>query len=103
MVTQNVDRLHHKAGSMNVIELHGSGYIVKCLNCPYEIDRFKLQDILMKNNPSMKSSFDMIRPDGDVELSKVSLSVKSTSIYTAASYNTCFFFKGDETLFYNET
>ncbi|OWR55014.1 hypothetical protein KGM_206876 [Danaus plexippus plexippus] len=70
VVTQNVDRLHHKAGSMNVIELHGSGYIVKCLNCPYEIDRFKLQDILMKNNPSMKSSFDMIRPDGDVELSK---------------------------------
>ncbi|XP_032526828.2 NAD-dependent protein deacylase Sirt4 [Danaus plexippus] len=70
VVTQNVDRLHHKAGSTNVIELHGSGYIVKCLNCPYEIDRFKLQDILMKNNPSMKSSFDMIRPDGDVELSK---------------------------------
>ncbi|CAG9559037.1 unnamed protein product [Danaus chrysippus] len=70
VVTQNVDRLHHKAGSENVIELHGTGYIVKCLNCPYEIDRFKLQDILMKNNPGMKSSFDMIRPDGDVELSK---------------------------------
>ncbi len=23
VVTQNIDRLHHKAGSQNVIELHG--------------------------------------------------------------------------------
>lgn len=70
VVTQNVDRLHHKAGSENVIELHGTGYIVKCMKCPYEIDRFKLQDILLKNNPSMESSFNMIRPDGDVDLSQ---------------------------------
>lgn len=71
IVTQNVDRLHHKAGSENVIELHGTGYIVKCMTCPYEIDRFKLQDILLKNNPSMESSFSTIRPDGDVDLSQV--------------------------------
>ncbi|CAG4933257.1 unnamed protein product [Colias eurytheme] len=70
IVTQNVDRLHHKAGSDNVIELHGTGYIVKCLNCPYEIDRFKLQEELLRKNPAMESSFGMIRPDGDVELSK---------------------------------
>ncbi|XP_034828275.1 NAD-dependent protein deacylase Sirt4 isoform X1 [Maniola hyperantus] len=70
VVTQNVDRLHHKAGSQNVIELHGTGYIVKCMNCPYEIDRFELQEILLKSNPSMHGSFNMIRPDGDVELSK---------------------------------
>ncbi|XP_050353077.1 NAD-dependent protein deacylase Sirt4 [Nymphalis io] len=70
VVTQNVDRLHHKAGSENIIELHGTGYIVKCMKCPYEIDRFKLQEILLNNNPSMESSFNMIRPDGDVELSK---------------------------------
>ncbi|CAH4027820.1 NAD-dependent protein deacylase Sirt4-like [Pieris brassicae] len=70
VVTQNVDRLHHKAGSRNVIELHGSGYIVKCLNCPYQIDRFQLQDELLHSNSDMESSFSMIRPDGDVELSK---------------------------------
>ncbi|XP_023943758.2 NAD-dependent protein deacylase Sirt4 [Bicyclus anynana] len=70
VVTQNVDRLHHRAGSENVIELHGSGYVVKCLNCPYEIDRFELQEILLKMNPSMQASINMIRPDGDVELSK---------------------------------
>ncbi|XP_047538078.1 NAD-dependent protein deacylase Sirt4 [Vanessa atalanta] len=70
VVTQNVDRLHHKAGSENIIELHGTGYIVKCMKCPYEIDRFKLQEILLNNNPGMESSFNMIRPDGDVDLSK---------------------------------
>ena len=71
VVTQNVDRIHNKSGSYNVIELHGTGYIVKCLKCPYEIERSELQEILMQTNPNMKSSFDMIRPDGDVELSKV--------------------------------
>ncbi|XP_047032646.1 NAD-dependent protein deacylase Sirt4-like [Helicoverpa zea] len=68
IVTQNVDRLHHKAGSENVIELHGTGYIVKCLKCPYEISREELQVELMKNNQYMESSFTMIRPDGDVDL-----------------------------------
>ncbi|KAL5657306.1 hypothetical protein ACJX0J_030469, partial [Zea mays] len=32
MVTQNVDRLHHRAGS-NPLELHGSVYEVICLEC----------------------------------------------------------------------
>lgn len=71
VVTQNVDRLHHKAGSQNIIELHGTGYIVKCLKCPYEVSRSELQETLTKNNPDMTSNFDMVRPDGDVELSVV--------------------------------
>ncbi|KAM3963946.1 LOW QUALITY PROTEIN: NAD-dependent protein deacylase Sirt4 [Aphomia sociella] len=70
IVTQNVDRLHHKAGSKNVIELHGTGYIVKCLHCPYVISRSELQDELLKNNPDMESNIGMIRPDGDVDLTK---------------------------------
>ena len=32
IVTQNVDRLHHKAGSINVVELHGRGDVVACIN-----------------------------------------------------------------------
>ncbi len=36
IVTQNVDGLHQKAGSMNVIELHGNIQKVKCLNCQNE-------------------------------------------------------------------
>jgi len=33
LVTQNVDGLHHAAGSRNVIELHGSVWRARCLTC----------------------------------------------------------------------
>ena len=36
IVTQNVDGLHQKAGSKNVIELHGNIEKIKCLNCEHE-------------------------------------------------------------------
>ncbi|XP_037724753.1 NAD-dependent protein deacylase Sirt4 [Drosophila subpulchrella] len=68
VVTQNVDRLHSKAGSQNVVEVHGSGYVVKCLSCEYRIDRHELQSILATLNPAFKDAPDMIRPDGDVEI-----------------------------------
>lgn len=32
IITQNVDGLHQKAGSKNVIELHGALHKVKCTN-----------------------------------------------------------------------
>ncbi|XP_068623316.1 NAD-dependent protein deacylase Sirt4-like [Battus philenor] len=70
IVTQNVDKLHHKAGSKNIIELHGSGYLVKCLQCSYEVSRSELQHKMNKENPGMESSITMVRPDGDVELSE---------------------------------
>ena len=33
VITQNVDSLHQKAGSMNVLELHGSGSRYYCMEC----------------------------------------------------------------------
>lgn len=33
VVTQNIDGLHQKAGSRNVLELHGSVHRNKCMNC----------------------------------------------------------------------
>ena len=33
IVTQNIDGLHQKAGNKNVIELHGSIYRNRCINC----------------------------------------------------------------------
>jgi len=36
IVTQNVDGLHQKSGSKNVIELHGNIEKIKCLNCENE-------------------------------------------------------------------
>lgn len=68
-MTQNVDGLHTKAGSKNVIELHGTGFKVMCLNCDNKIDRKLLQIKLDKLNSSIKHVSKKIRPDGDVELS----------------------------------
>lgn len=70
IVTQNVDRLHTKAGSKNVIELHGSAFNVMCLGCDNTIDRHHFQTILEELNPNMKGTTNMIRPDGDVEIPK---------------------------------
>ena len=33
LITQNIDRLHHKAGNQEVIELHGRATEVECLTC----------------------------------------------------------------------
>lgn len=33
LVTQNVDRLHHRAGSKRVLELHGTLWELRCLLC----------------------------------------------------------------------
>ncbi|XP_072750635.1 NAD-dependent protein deacylase Sirt4 [Anoplolepis gracilipes] len=70
IVTQNVDNLHSKAGSKKVIELHGTAFRVMCLNCDNKICRYELQEIFQKLNPSMTAITQMIRPDGDVELSQ---------------------------------
>ncbi|XP_011640506.1 NAD-dependent protein deacylase Sirt4-like isoform X2 [Pogonomyrmex barbatus] len=70
IVTQNVDNLHSKAGSKKIIELHGTAFNVICLNCNHKICRHELQKVFQKLNPSMIATAEMIRPDGDVELSQ---------------------------------
>lgn len=73
IITQNVDRLHSKAGNKNVTELHGSGYTVMCLGCDYRIDRHEFQQILdTLNTKILDLSEGGIRPDGDVVISQVS-------------------------------
>lgn len=37
LVTQNVDGLHHRAGSKHVIELHGRLDIARCVNCEFNV------------------------------------------------------------------
>jgi NAD-dependent deacetylase len=39
LATQNVDRLHHAAGSRNVVELHGNLCEVRCTGCAAVLDR----------------------------------------------------------------
>lgn len=68
IITQNVDRLHHKAGSQHVVELHGTSYIVKCLNCGFKFSRYLLQKKFKEVNPNFHVMSDEIRPDADVDI-----------------------------------
>jgi len=38
LITQNVDGLHHLAGSKNVIRLHGDIWILRCTKCGFEAE-----------------------------------------------------------------
>ncbi|MEU0496002.1 NAD-dependent protein deacetylase [Mycobacterium sp. NPDC006124] len=51
VVTQNVDLLHTKAGSENVVDLHGTYAQVVCLDCGFTMTRARLADELEALNP----------------------------------------------------
>ncbi|OJT23172.1 NAD-dependent deacetylase [Archangium sp. Cb G35] len=68
LITQNVDRLHHAAGSQRVIELHGALAQVRCLDCEAIEPRVELQERLRALNPGFAERTAELRPDGDAEL-----------------------------------
>jgi NAD+-dependent protein deacetylase sirtuin 4 len=68
VITQNVDRLHHAAGSRQVIELHGALAEVVCLACGVRERRERLQGRLEALNPGFAPTVMELRPDGDAEL-----------------------------------
>ncbi|PWA37222.1 sirtuin 2 [Artemisia annua] len=81
MITQNIDRLHHRAGS-SPVELHGTVHIVTCLYCGFSISRESFQDQLNSLNPKWAAAIESLaydsnsdksfgmkqRPDGDIEI-----------------------------------
>jgi len=68
LVTQNVDRLHHVAGSRRVIELHGALAETVCLDCGCIEDRDRLQERMRELNPSWLDGPSPMAPDGDADL-----------------------------------
>ena len=68
LVTQNVDRLHQRAGQRNIIDLHGRLDLVVCLECGNKSPRSQLQRSLIKLNPLLQHRIAGIRPDGDAGL-----------------------------------
>jgi NAD+-dependent protein deacetylase sirtuin 4 len=70
IITQNVDRLHHRAGSRAVVELHGALAEVRCLGCGALTDRDGLQRRLADANAAWLSDRGAVAvaPDGDAEL-----------------------------------
>jgi NAD-dependent deacetylase sirtuin 4 len=68
LVTQNVDRLHHKAGSSHLVELHGALAEVRCLDCGDLSARDALQARLLDMNPHFQAHRHEPAPDGDAEI-----------------------------------
>ena len=69
IVTQNVDRLHHKGGSRRVTELHGALAEVGCLACGALEPRDALQVRILALNPGWTARKVPTAPDGDADLS----------------------------------
>lgn len=74
LVTQNVDRLHQKAGSQAVIDLHGRIDQVVCLACGACSERSQLQQRLLAMNPQYVGLGADIAPDGDADLERIDFS-----------------------------
>jgi len=68
VITQNVDRLHQRAGSQRVIDLHGRLDQVKCLDCGHVTAREAIQNWIETHNELPNTSALTLRPDGDADL-----------------------------------
>jgi NAD-dependent SIR2 family protein deacetylase len=68
IITQNVDRLHQRAGSRRVVELHGALADVLCLDCGARAERALLHERLLEANPDWRHLMAETSPDGDAVL-----------------------------------
>jgi NAD-dependent SIR2 family protein deacetylase len=68
IITQNVDGLHHRAGSRNVVELHGSLGRLRCMDCRRIESRAGFQERLLAHNPGFAGWNATTAPDGDAEV-----------------------------------
>ncbi len=70
VITQNVDRLHQRAGTGDVIDLHGTLDRVRCLGCGREAARDDVHTSIREANPAYAEAVSgrALRPDGDVDV-----------------------------------
>jgi len=73
VITQNVDSLHHKAGSSSVIDLHGRLDTVMCMGCGLRGSRIALHERIASVNAGWEGAATRINPDGDVDLPESSV------------------------------
>jgi NAD-dependent SIR2 family protein deacetylase len=74
LATQNVDGLHHVAGSRNVVDLHGRLDLVRCMSCEQRLPRAELQQALQRDNPAWSTLAARLAPDGDADLEAMDFS-----------------------------
>jgi NAD-dependent deacetylase len=60
VLTTNTDRLHQRAGSKHVIEMHGTLYELRCTRCELLLKRTKLDDIEIP--PRCRACNSVLRP-----------------------------------------
>ena len=70
LLTQNVDGLHQRAGSANVVDLHGRLDTVRCLGCGDLTAREAMQARLAAANPDRVDTVAAFAPDGDADLDR---------------------------------
>lgn len=68
VVTQNVDRLHQRAGTRAVNDLHGRADRVVCMGCGYRCERDEVHDRCADMNPDFRRFTAETAPDGDADL-----------------------------------
>ncbi|MDN5670309.1 MAG: NAD-dependent protein deacetylase [Renibacterium salmoninarum] len=78
LITQNVDRLHEDAGSVNVVDLHGRFDRVVCLACGTEFSRDQIAVRLDEFNPGFLARAEAngqidLAPDADADLDSAEL------------------------------
>ncbi len=83
LVTQNVDRLHQRAGSERVIDLHGRLDMVRCLACGARIERGAFQQRLRQANPDWRAPSACVAPDGDADLESADFSAFAVPVCEA--------------------
>ena len=64
VITQNIDLLHQKGGSINVIEVHGSPLVHRCLSCGGKMEYEKVCEIVRAGRfPVCKDCGGIVKPD----------------------------------------
>jgi NAD-dependent SIR2 family protein deacetylase len=87
VITQNVDRLHQRAGSQRVVDLHGHYDRIRCLSCGWSCTRAELDVMLQALNPGF---LDRVRELGDVEIAPDADAVlESTADFVVADCPAC--------------
>ena len=70
LITQNVDRLHQRAGHQQVIDLHGRLDQVVCMKCDARVSRNDVQVWLEARNAHLETVAFALAPDGDADLQR---------------------------------
>ncbi|PFG36659.1 NAD-dependent SIR2 family protein deacetylase [Flavimobilis soli] len=101
VVTQNVDTLHRRAGSQNLVDLHGSYDRVRCLACGYTVSRESLDVRLTALNPGFREAQGVvddieIAPDADAV-------VESTASFVVADCERCGGMLKPDIVYFGET